>query len=52
MANNETFSIKTTMDLDTYRWEYHVYSNRSGFVITCQTKRQAELLIKMLKEGE
>ena len=47
MANKETFKIKTTWDYDHYRWEYHVYSSRTGFVITCQTLKQAQLFIKM-----
>lgn len=49
MANNETFSIKTTWDIDHCCWEYHVYSNRTGFVITCQTLKQAQRFIDICK---
>lgn len=51
MAAKETFQIKTTWDLDRCCWEYHVYSSRSGFVLTCQTLRQAKLFIKMCEEN-
>lgn len=47
MAKTETYKIKTTWDCDHCRWEYHVYSSRTGFVITCQTLRQAQLFIRM-----
>lgn len=49
MAQHETYKIKTTWDLDRCVWEYHVYSSKSGFVITCQTLRQAQLLIAMME---
>ena len=41
----EIYEIKVTYDCDHRCYEYHVYSSRTGFVITCQTLRQAKRYI-------
>ena len=48
----ETFTIKREKDYDHNRYEYHVYSSRTGFVITCQTKQQALRLINAFESHQ
>lgn len=50
MALKEKFNIKTTWDCDHNHWEYHVYSSITGFVITCQTLKQALLFVRICED--
>jgi len=45
----ETFKIKSDWNMDLKRWEYHVYSSRTGFMITCQTQKQAIRFVEICK---
>ena len=47
----ETYTIKKEWNLDHQRYDYHIYSSRTGFVITCESLKQVKRFIAIC-EGD
>jgi len=41
----ETFTIKKEWNEDHNRYDYHIYSSKTGFFITCQSQKQVNRIL-------